>query len=754
MVWPATRGLVRRTIELLLAVIISKLVICIALSVGVAALAGAGAAGSSSAAASTAAGSSMGTLFVGAAVLVMAAFAPFMVLKLIPWAESAVVAQGMSHSPVRAANSTMGTAYYANSLTRLGGGGSAGADPTGGAAGEAAAGAGAADSAVAADAGSLGVGASGAEGMAAGAAAGTATAGVALAVQGVKTGVETAKSTAEQTVQAAADVHGPSTGGGGFAGEAPSRSAGAEPAGPVDPTASAATGNSTDDGGGGGEAEDLPVRPTRPDRMAARTPGHAVRRARAGHLRGRHPPRPRDVPDRRRPAPGRRRALCVRELQRSIGVRAGTGRRVSWWFRQVRGTNRWFARTPMFGPGGERADEQPDLPPSLAGITIHGVEADGRRVGGQLDRAALIRDRRDRTVSAVVRVQGRQFALCERAEQERLLHLWGDALSSFCAERGPVGRIRWTEWTAPAGLEAQLAYLDEHAGGESDRAAVRSVPRPAGTGRPDGHPPRGPAHRHGRRATGSSRPRCQSPSRGRGGPARGDAPPVASSRVGRAPGRRPPLTPGGRRGISAAVSTRSGCCAGRRSGRTLAELAGLVSVANAGPLAVDADWDHVRVDGAWHVGYVVSEWPRLEVPPNWMEPMLLHAGGIRTVAVHYEPVAPSRSQRQIDRESVKLLSDEEQRNRSGFRIGARHRRAEREVLDREAELVAGYGEFEFAGFVVVSAADRDQLDRSCAEYEQVAAQAGLELRRLDGRHDLALACMLPIGRGLAPRRFS
>ena len=46
MVWPSARGVLRRTVELLLAVILSKLVVCITISVGVAALAGAGSAGS------------------------------------------------------------------------------------------------------------------------------------------------------------------------------------------------------------------------------------------------------------------------------------------------------------------------------------------------------------------------------------------------------------------------------------------------------------------------------------------------------------------------------------------------------------------------------------------------------------------------------------------------------------------------------------------------------------------------------------
>lgn len=134
MVWPSARGVLRRTIELMLAVILSKLVICIAISVGVAALAGAGGAGGPDPAIGDQAAASMGTLFVGTAILAMAAFAPFLVLKLIPWAEAALVAQGVSRGPVRGAQSTMSNVYYAQSLTRLAGGGGrgGGALPAGG----------------------------------------------------------------------------------------------------------------------------------------------------------------------------------------------------------------------------------------------------------------------------------------------------------------------------------------------------------------------------------------------------------------------------------------------------------------------------------------------------------------------------------------------------------------------------------------------------------------------------------------------
>jgi hypothetical protein len=125
MIWPSARGVLRRTIELLLAVILSKLVVCIAISVGVAALAGAGSAGGPDAGVGDQAATSLGTLFVGTAILAMAAFAPFLLLKLIPWAEAALVAQGVSRAPVHGARSTMGTVYAVNSVSRLAGGSSA-----------------------------------------------------------------------------------------------------------------------------------------------------------------------------------------------------------------------------------------------------------------------------------------------------------------------------------------------------------------------------------------------------------------------------------------------------------------------------------------------------------------------------------------------------------------------------------------------------------------------------------------------------
>src|SRR5439155_12308012 len=70
--WPAARGFLRRTIENLLAVILSKFVIAVALAIGVAALGGAGSTGANSSVAA-AGGSELGTLLAGAVLLGLAA---------------------------------------------------------------------------------------------------------------------------------------------------------------------------------------------------------------------------------------------------------------------------------------------------------------------------------------------------------------------------------------------------------------------------------------------------------------------------------------------------------------------------------------------------------------------------------------------------------------------------------------------------------------------------------------------------------
>ena len=204
-VWPSAKGVLRRMVELLIAVIFSKLVIAIAISVGVAALSGAGTATAPTDGAvvdDLAAG--MGNLFVGTAILAMAAFSPFLLLKLIPMAEAALVAQGVSRSPVRGAQSAMSNVYYAQSMTRLAGGSNNGSKASG-AQQDApwAVGAGGAGSS-----GSIGAGGGSSGGTAAAAGAGPAGVAVAAGSTVVQAGAKAVGQTAQTATETASGLGG------------------------------------------------------------------------------------------------------------------------------------------------------------------------------------------------------------------------------------------------------------------------------------------------------------------------------------------------------------------------------------------------------------------------------------------------------------------------------------------------------------------------------------------------------------------
>jgi hypothetical protein len=414
---------------------------------------------------------------------------------------------------------------------------------------------------------------------------------------------------------------------------------------------------------------------------------------------------------------------------------------------RVTGRSAWMASVVPINAASSNGATR--LPPFLEGLSV--VDAGLVDWTSSAVRLGVVEDRRTRTLAGTLRVVGSGFALLEHDEQERLVQLWGDALGACCVERGPIASIRVSEWAAPGGSSDHERFAVEHAHPDADQMAAASYRELLDHARPT-------ATRHEVLVTVVIDTRRVRADRTKDRHTAAVAVLVEelrrlASRLDAA-GLRvdEPLSAG-----ELATVLRLRCdpsATARLSARvgSLGELAGLVAPHNAGPLATSCEWDHVRVDRSLHRTYWIAEWPRLDVTASWFEPLLLHAGSTRSIAIHYEPVPPSRSQRAIERDATRLATDEEQRARTGFRIGARHRRAQRAVEDREAELVAGYAEFEFAAFVAVTALDADALERSCVDYEQAAAQAGLELRPLDGRHDLAVACTLPIGRGLAPRR--
>ena len=99
LVWPATAHIVRRAIEVLVALILSKFVVAAVLSLGLSATApGQG---------------SRPDALIGVAILLLAAFAPMALLRLVPLVEAAAIGhlEGRARQPLRAAGDMAGRAH-------------------------------------------------------------------------------------------------------------------------------------------------------------------------------------------------------------------------------------------------------------------------------------------------------------------------------------------------------------------------------------------------------------------------------------------------------------------------------------------------------------------------------------------------------------------------------------------------------------------------------------------------------------------
>lgn len=99
LVWPATSHWARRCIHLLVALLLSKFVIVGAITVGIGALSAGG-------------NGPPDQALMGGAVLLMAAFAPFLLLRLVPVVEAAAIAhlEGTSRRPIHALRGAAATA--------------------------------------------------------------------------------------------------------------------------------------------------------------------------------------------------------------------------------------------------------------------------------------------------------------------------------------------------------------------------------------------------------------------------------------------------------------------------------------------------------------------------------------------------------------------------------------------------------------------------------------------------------------------
>ena len=404
--------------------------------------------------------------------------------------------------------------------------------------------------------------------------------------------------------------------------------------------------------------------------------------------------------------------------------------------------------------------------PVFGGLEVSRVPFGPEGSDGDL---GMVVDTRARTATAVLVVRGHSFALLGGRDQDARIAEWARVLSSLSREGSGVHRIQWIETCLPDDGGAVRRHLAGHAVVDRDSPAARSYRALVDEAAPV-------TRRHQVLMALSIRT-------------------VRSNRTGRRAG----ADAGGAGGIGGALSREvlalhraleaadiavegvlgPGALSrviGERSA-ALADAAGRadpagevgraappdpVGGAEPGshtpdddrpsrwpwPMAVEPVWDAVHTDATWHATYWVAEWPRVDVTPDFLGP-LLFSPVRRSLSVVMEPISPSRAARQVAQARTADLADGELRRRGGFLVTARQSREKRSVEERDVELADGHAQFRFTGYITVTTDTRTELPAARAAVEQAAGQAGMELRLLFGAQDAGFACSLPLGRGLS-----
>ncbi|MBF6554549.1 MAG: hypothetical protein IVW52_00065 [Acidimicrobiales bacterium] len=406
------------------------------------------------------------------------------------------------------------------------------------------------------------------------------------------------------------------------------------------------------------------------------------------------------------------------------------------------------------GPGAGRQSRSRTV---FGGLSLQamplGAEPSAQAVG-------MVVDRPSRTATAVLALRGHSFALLGPRDQDSQIGAWARVLSAMAREGSEVHRLQWIESCLPDDGSAVRAHWARQAVLGPESRAGRSYQALVDESRPV-------TRRHQVLLavsvnTGRSARSIRSSGGGMAGAAAvlarevlslhqalegaditvdGVLGPAALSRV--IADTWAPMN-----GTGGGTGTPGGAVGSRH------DVPGALSGGDdtvprwPWPMAVEPHWDAVHVDGTWHATYWIAEWPRVDVTPDFLGPMLFSPLR-RSIVLTMEPVSPSRAARQVAQARTADLADSELRRRGGFLVTARHTREKESVEDRDDELADGHAQYRFSGYATVTADTRAELAAACAAVEQAAGQARIEVRLLYGEQDVAFTCSLPLGRGLS-----
>jgi len=350
---------------------------------------------------------------------------------------------------------------------------------------------------------------------------------------------------------------------------------------------------------------------------------------------------------------------------------------------------------------------------------------------------AMVHDPHHNTISATVAVSHEAFVLLDDDERNSRVATWGRLLASL-AQSGTTSQIQVCESTVPDPARGQSEWFAEHGshdGGWADReytALLEQAKLSSGT------------HRTTITLTldlQAARKAVKAAGRGMKGSAtvlRGDMAQLTDS--------------------LRQCSIRAGNWLSEAELSTILRQAydpafsldprsdPGANLTHAGPLAVSEHWDHLRHTGAYSSVLWVSEWPRIQVRPDFLHHVVFTQGVRRTLSLIAHPLPTDLALRQIRKEKTEAITDSRQKAKVGQIADLSDRQEFSDIEAREQSIVQGHTDVEFSGFILVTAGSPEALDQARSQVAKAATQGACEVRPLYGRQLQGMLLTLPLGR--------
>jgi len=177
--------------------------------------------------------------------------------------------------------------------------------------------------------------------------------------------------------------------------------------------------------------------------------------------------------------------------------------------------------------------------------------------------------------------------------------------------------------------------------------------------------------------------------------------------------------------------------------------------AETGPLATEETWSTLRLDGRIHKTYVLAAWPRVQVGPTFLEPLLTTpiANAIRTTAIHFEPVPSDRAMKKARTGVTAAEMAMSRKAEKSITVTSADRQVQEHALRREQALTYGHAEHHLMALTSISVETEVAMERATRTLEHAASKSNVVIKPAYATQGKAFAAMLPLGLVTYPQRI-